>query len=75
MWNCSLEYWNITVESSGIGLIIRVSDTIRERVAKPLKNGVLTKERNRLSVEHADMQLRAGLNLRFLLEARKAIMG
>jgi hypothetical protein len=41
-----------------------------ERVAKPLKNYVLTKHRNKLGLERANMLLRLGLNLRFLAKQR-----
>lgn len=41
-----------------------------ERIAKPLKHSILIKERNRLGVEKASMNLRAGLNLRFLQHAK-----
>ena len=43
-----------------------------ERVAKPLKNKVLTKARNQLEDEKAELLLRVGLNLTFLAKANKA---
>ena len=42
-----------------------------ERVAKPLKNKVLTKERNRLGTGRAELLLRAGLNLNFIRAAKQ----
>ena len=44
-----------------------------ERVAKPLKNNAMTKERSKLSPEKASMLLRVGLNLRFLQAAKAAL--
>jgi len=44
-----------------------------ERVAKPLKNKVWTKDRNKLPPESAGLLLRVGLNLRFLHEAKSAL--
>ena len=44
-----------------------------ERVAKPLKNKVWSKERNKLGPEKAAVLLRAGLNLRFLHEAKQSL--
>jgi len=41
-----------------------------ERNTKPLKHGVLTKLRSRLSPERADTLLRIGLNLKYLMTAR-----
>ena len=40
-----------------------------ERVAKPLKNGVLIKSRNKLSLHKQIMCLRAGLNLNMKISA------
>jgi hypothetical protein len=48
-------------------LSIRVTGSMTvERVAKPLKNKVMTKERAKLSSPKGAMLLRVGLNLRFL---------
>ena len=44
-----------------------------ERVAKPLKNKVLTKERNRLNTESAAVLLRAGINLRLLSNMKVSV--
>ena len=44
-----------------------------ERVAKPFKNKVMTKSRNKLARERARVLLRAGLNLRFLQRAKARI--
>jgi hypothetical protein len=44
-----------------------------ERVAKPLKNKVMSKERNQLGVGRAEVLLRAGMNLR-LLNKHKSMM-
>ena len=44
-----------------------------ERVAKPLKNFVKCKTRNRISLDRSEMLLRAGINLRFLHEANKVM--
>jgi hypothetical protein len=46
-----------------------------ERVAKPLKNSVLTKDRSKLSTGKSEMLLRAGLNLRFLQDSKEKIRG
>ena len=43
-----------------------------ERVAKPLKVAVYTKQRNRLECGNKKMLLRTGLNLRFLLGMKVA---
>jgi hypothetical protein len=43
-----------------------------ERVAKPLKNKVATKERNRLDTDKRAVLLRAGLNLRLKSESLKS---
>jgi len=42
-----------------------------ERIAKPFKVNVLSKKRNRLLTSNAELLLRVGLNLRFLLDHRK----
>jgi len=48
-------------------LLIRSIGSISvERIAKPMKNNVLSKFRQHLSPEHAEVCLRAGLNLIFL---------
>jgi len=44
-----------------------------ERVAKPLKNKVWTKERSRMAPEKAALLLRAGINLRFLHDAKSKL--
>ena len=44
-----------------------------ERVAKPLKNKVMSKERNSIGVGRAEVLLRAGMNLR-LLNKHKSMM-
>jgi hypothetical protein len=41
-----------------------------ERIAKPLKNYILNKHRNKLGLMRAHMCLQVGLNLRFLAKAR-----
>jgi len=46
-----------------------------ERVAKPMKNDVLSKFRQRLGEERAEMCLRAGMNLGFLMNSRAEIRG
>jgi len=52
-------------------LSVRITGSMTvERVAKPLKNSVLTTDRATLGTGKADMLLRAGLNLRFLREAK-----
>jgi hypothetical protein len=48
-------------------LSIRTTGSIAvERVAKPLKNKVMTKQCNKLGLEKAETALRLGLNLRYL---------
>ena len=48
-------------------LSVRITGSMTvERVAKPLKNKIMTKERANLSSEKGAMLLRVGLNLRFL---------
>lgn len=44
-----------------------------ERVAKPLKNFVKSKTRNRNGLDKTEVYLRAGIYLRFLLEANKVM--
>jgi hypothetical protein len=44
-----------------------------ERVAKPLKNSIETKDRNRLDPQKGSNLLKAGLDLRFLMKAAKAM--
>ena len=44
-----------------------------ERVAKPLKNKVMSDERNRLGDESAEVLLRAGINLHFLYHAKSEL--
>jgi hypothetical protein len=44
-----------------------------ERVAKPLKNFVKSKTRNRNGLDKTEVYLRAGINLRFLYEANKVM--
>jgi len=44
-----------------------------ERVAKPMKNDVLSKFRQRLGEEHAEMCMCAGMNLCFLMNSRAQI--
>ena len=43
-----------------------------ERVAKPMKNDVLSKFRQRLGEEHAEMCMCAGMNLCFLMNSRES---
>ena len=48
-------------------LSVRITGSMTvERVAKPLKNRVLTKERAKMSSEKSALLLRVGLNLRFM---------
>ena len=55
-------------------LSIRATGSIdTERIAKPLKRYIKTKERNRLSDERAEICLRAGINLRNLRAARQSL--
>jgi hypothetical protein len=55
-------------------LSVRITGSMTvERVAKPLKNRVLTKERAKMSSEKAALLLRVGLNLRFM-QAFKATL-
>ena len=55
-------------------LSVRVTGSMTvERVAKPLKNRVMTKERSRLSSEKSSMLLRVGLNLRFLQASKSKL--
>ena len=44
-----------------------------ERLAKPLKHQLLTKERNRLCDEKVITLFRASQNLRHLMKAKKAL--
>jgi hypothetical protein len=44
-----------------------------ERLAKPLKNKVATKERNRLDTDKRTVLQRAGLNLRLKSESLKSV--
>ena len=44
-----------------------------ERIAKPLKHQILTKERNMLGDQKATVLLRASENLKFLFEAKQAL--
>ena len=44
-----------------------------ERIAKPLKHQILTKERNMLGDKKATVLLRVSENLRFLFEAKQAL--
>ena len=46
-----------------------------ERVAKPFKHNILTKERNRLSDEKGNVLLRLGKNLQLLMQAKIAVKG
>ena len=41
-----------------------------ERAAKPLKHNIMTKERNKLGHEKADVLLRTQTNLRYLLSVK-----
>jgi len=55
-------------------LSVRITGSMTvERVAKPLKNSVLTKERNKTGLGKTEMLLRAGLNLRFLQDSKEKI--
>ena len=55
-------------------LSIETSGSIEvERRVKPMKNEILTKQRNRLSDEKAAILLRASQNLRYLAEAKSAM--
>lgn len=55
-------------------LSVRITGSITvERVAKFIKNSILTKNRNKTGTVRAEMQLRAGLNLRFLYDAKEHI--
>ena len=45
-----------------------------ERVAKPLKNKVMSKERNSLGVGKAEILLRVEVNLRLLLNKHKNLI-
>ena len=45
-----------------------------ERMAKPLKNALLTEDRSRLLGTNSELLVRAGLNLRFLQHAKKEAM-
>ena len=55
-------------------LSVRVTGSMTvERVAKPLNNRVMTKERSRLSSEKSSMLLRVGLNLRFLQASKSKL--
>ena len=57
-------------------LSVRITGSMTvERVAKPLKNSVLTKDRSKLSTGKSEMLLRAGLNLRFLQDSREKNRG
>ena len=57
-------------------LSVRITGSMTvERVAKPLKKSVLTKECSKLSTGKSEMLLRAGLNLRFLQDSREKIRG
>ena len=44
-----------------------------ERIAKPLKHQILTKERNMLGDKKATVLLRVSENLRFLFQAEQAL--
>lgn len=46
-----------------------------ERVAKPFKNNLLRKERNRLSDEKGVVLFRAAQNLKYLMKAKMELKG
>jgi hypothetical protein len=57
-------------------LSVRITGSMTvERVAKPLKNSVLSSDRHQLSPGKAEMLLLAGLNLRFLHAAKETLRG
>jgi hypothetical protein len=67
----TMEYFKEIVQPL---LSMRTTGSIAvERVAKPLKNSIETKSRNRLEAEKGAQLLKAGLDLRFLKEAGKAM--
>ena len=57
-------------------MLMRTTGSIDvERVAKPFKHSILTKERNRLSDEKGNVLLRLGKNLQLLMQAKIAVKG
>jgi hypothetical protein len=73
-WECSNPNSPLYLKIGKPLLSIRTTGSITvERVAKPLKNKVLTKERNRLNTESAAVLLRAGINLRLLSNMKVSV--
>ena len=75
-----LEFFSIAPPSKLYDLVIEPLLSVRstgsisvERVAKPLKNNVWSKLRSNLGQDKAEVCLRAGLNLRYLMKVRSTV--
>lgn len=73
-WTCHAKKTALFNELARPLLSIRITGSMTvERIAKPLKNAVMTKERAKMGTKKCEMCLRVGLNLRLLQAAKKEL--